>query len=144
MRFLYFPNVPYLHGYLWRIPKYYSQKYGDFWTNVRQNYGRQIDYVDLNFTGELNDSLVVGVAKDYYEIKFNDPAQQNKATFQEKLQAWKRTYSKGKRGRDYTSEINNTKPMPIFEFSKKEYADLSKGIDESSNEKADKIINKYA
>lgn len=130
--------------------KYYSVKYDGFWPEVRMRYGKQIDYVDLNFTGDLKNSFQLSrdVDRENYSIIINDEEEREKADFQEHLQGWKRgNPQKKKLAKGYKktnfSEIYATQPMEIFALSDKEYKDFNELLDKAFELRTLMAISKY-
>lgn len=68
---------------------YYDEKLKGYWTDIREERGLQIGYVDLKFTGELENSIIAEDRKDSSVLKFANNRNLEKAQFQEELQAWK-------------------------------------------------------
>jgi hypothetical protein len=70
--------------------RYYSREYKSLWVPLRNRFGLQTRYVDLYFTGDLKESLVVD-RKNYEEVEFgfNSTEEHDKAMFQEMLQGKK-------------------------------------------------------
>lgn len=130
---------------------YYSPKYNDSWPNVRQAYGRQIDYVDLQFEGKLRDSIQLTRTPDRsdYSIWFDDEEEAKKADFQEHLQGWKagkgpkRKSDKKYESKKGTEQVLSTKPMQIFSIANKEYKDFTALLDKAFEQRISQVMSKY-
>lgn len=102
-----------------KIGKYKDRK----WAVKRFNAGRQIAYVDLNFSGSLMDSIQVGEDKQDVAIYINNDKKYEIARGQEQLQARKIGKSK----------------MDIWNLSKDEEELVMEYIEELIDEQIDKL-----
>lgn len=111
-------------GEYWR---YYSAEYQDYWIPVRTKFGLQTKYVDLHFTGELENGIKPVVSKKETSLEIVDPESYAKANFQEYLQ--------GKKA--------GAGSMDIFSASEGESLATIKYVEAKIGEDFDDIINKY-
>jgi hypothetical protein len=102
-----------------KIGKYKDRK----WAVKRFNAGRQISYVDLNFTGELMNSIQVGEDKNDVVLYINNDKKYLIARGQEEQQARKVGKSK----------------MDIFSLSKEEEEAVIEYITELIDEQIEKL-----
>lgn len=130
--------------------KYYSKKYRDFWKNVRSKRGKQIAYVDLDFTGGIKKSIVLSKSKNgsEFSIIFSNKKKMEIADFQEHLQGWKNGNPSKKRlgkgaSKSNFSEVYSTTPMDIFSISDNEYRKIAGLFDSSFDIRIEKVLSKY-
>lgn len=69
--------------------RYYSREYKGYWPEVRNRFGLQTAFVDLNFKGDLKKSLKSEKQDDDVVYGFDSEEQFQKAEFQERLQGKK-------------------------------------------------------
>lgn len=105
--------------------RYYSKVYDSLWVPLRKSRGLQVEYVDLNFTGELKSSLVVEKQDDTVVYGFDDEQVYEKALFQETLQGEK----VGIEEMDIFSVTTKEENIAIKEIQRKIERDLNSIID---------------
>jgi len=109
--------------------KYYSPEYKEYWIPLRKQRGRQVDYVDLNFTGDLSQSITSIKDKNGATIQITDSENLAKANWQEYLQG--------------VVKAGSPTPMDIFSSTKKEVKEVADDTEKKYLDGLDKIINSY-
>lgn len=106
---------------------------GDYWSKIwmetRLARGRQVDYVDLQFTGDLRNSINTFPTKTGAKLEIKGGKELSKANYQEGLQG-----EKSGGGGD----------MDIFSLSEKEAKELEEIVEKEYSQYLDKILDKYA
>lgn len=109
----------------------FNSQIGDYmsgkWIQLRIDRGRQVDYVDLNFTGELRQSIYSFGTKDGAVIQFADSFNLEKANKQELLQGQKAGANR----------------MEIFTSTKEEVKTVADDTEKKYLSGFDDIINSY-
>lgn len=99
-----------------------------FWIKERIERGRQVEYVDLNFTGDLRQSITSIKDKDGATIQITDSKNLEKANKQERLQG---------------DKAGSPGAMDIFSSTKKEVKEVADDTEKKYLDGLDKIINSY-
>lgn len=99
------------------------------WIEKRRERGLQVNYVDLNYSGDLKKDITTYPNKKGAQIEFRTAYNLNKANYQEKLQGLKAGASGG---------------MDIFSLSSQEISKLDTKLDEELEKYFNKIIDSYS
>jgi hypothetical protein len=110
----------------------FNSPIGDYlspkWIAKRRDRGLQVDYVDLNYTGDLKKDITTYPNKKGAKIEFRTAYNLNKANHQENLQGLKAGTESG---------------MDIFNLSSQEISNLDTKLDEELEKYLNKIIDSY-